>query len=184
MVIDGLTRVTDRAMWVSVDSPMCALRTMALPLAASMVGSERTTQERTRETRYVNVNAAIYVDNHIKEGEGDANMMKPGASIISIAPVTGWYAVYAVKPEENANNPVWTSPLALWALVQEETCRRVVGLDCTLAFCDQGDNFLGYLAPGEDPNAWKDDAVKFLQGRMPRRPFRSPLACRHPGQHP
>ncbi|MBY0248934.1 MAG: hypothetical protein K2Q17_14825, partial [Nitrospiraceae bacterium] len=58
---------------------------------------------------------------------------------------------------------VWVAPLACWALVQQETVRYVVGLDCTLSFCDQGDNFLGYLAPGMKPDMWKEKALRNLR---------------------
>lgn len=88
---------------------------------------------------------------------------KPQRTIVQIIAAEGWQAVYAIKPETNQNQPVWVSPLACWALVQEETNRYVVGLDCTLAFCNQGDNFLGYLAPGENPRKWEDAAVRNLQ---------------------
>ena len=88
---------------------------------------------------------------------------KPQRTIVQIIAAEGWQAVYAIKPETNQNQPVWVSPLACWALVQEETNRYVVGLDCTLAFCNQGDNFLGYLAPGEKPKKWEDAAIRNLQ---------------------
>ena len=83
--------------------------------------------------------------------------------ILQIIPADGWHAVYAICPDRNKNNPVWVAPLACWALVQQETVRYVVGLDCTLSFCDQGDNFLGYLAPGMKPDMWKEKALRNLQ---------------------
>lgn len=83
--------------------------------------------------------------------------------IIQIIPASGWHAVYAIRPERNQNNPVWVSPLACWALVQQEQVRYVVGLDSTLSFCDQGDNFLGYLAPGMTSDTWKEKALRNLQ---------------------
>ena len=89
--------------------------------------------------------------------------VKPERTIVQIIAAEGWQAVYAIKPETNRNQPVWVSPLACWALVQEETKRYVVGLDCTLSFCDQGDNFLGYLAPGEKPRRWEAATIKNLQ---------------------
>ena len=111
-------------------------------------------------------------------------MTKSDRLIIDIAPVIGWYAVYAIRPEENKNNPVWIAPLALWALVEEDTRRYVVGLDCTLDFCDQGDNFLGYLAPGEKPEAWKEEALRFLHGKASTGPWGNRRsASRRPGQH-
>jgi len=47
--------------------------------------------------------------------------------------------------------------------VQQEKVRSVVGLDSTLSFCDQGDNFLGYLSPGEPPDSWRAIALQYLQ---------------------
>lgn len=83
--------------------------------------------------------------------------------IIQITPADGWQAVYAIQPDRNKNNPVWIAPLACWALVQQEKVRSVVGLDSTLSFCDQGDNFLGYLSPGEQPDAWREKALQYLE---------------------
>lgn len=83
--------------------------------------------------------------------------------IIQITPADGWQAVYAIQPNRNKNNPVWIAPLACWALVQQEKMRSVVGLDSTLSFCDQGDNFLGYLSPGEPPDAWRTKALQYLE---------------------
>jgi hypothetical protein len=83
--------------------------------------------------------------------------------ILQIIPSDGWNALYAIRPERQKKNPVWVAPLACWALVQQEMVRYVVGLDCTLSFCDQGDNFLGYLAPGMKPDMWKEKALRNLQ---------------------
>ena len=83
--------------------------------------------------------------------------------ILQIIPVDGWNALYAVRPEGPKNNPVWIAPLACWALVHDGNNRCVVGLDCTLSFCDQGDNFLGYLAPGLKSDTWKERALRNLQ---------------------
>ena len=88
---------------------------------------------------------------------------KPQRTIMQIIAAEGWKAVYAIRPETNRHNPVWVSPLACWALVQEDTRRYVVGLDWTVSFCDQGDNFLGYLAPGEKPKKWEEAAISNLQ---------------------
>ena len=88
---------------------------------------------------------------------------KPQRTIVQIIAADGWQAVYAIRPETNRHNPVWVSPLACWALVQEGTSRYVVGLECTLSFCDQGDNFLGYLAPGENPKKLENAAIRNLQ---------------------
>lgn len=89
--------------------------------------------------------------------------------IIQITPANGWQAVYAIQPHRNKNNPVWIAPLACWALVQQEKGRSVVGLDSTLSFCDQGDNFLGYLSPGERPDAWREKALQYLKQPDPHR---------------
>ncbi|MCS6329239.1 MAG: hypothetical protein H8K06_19460 [Nitrospira sp.] len=89
--------------------------------------------------------------------------MQPERKILQIIPANGWNALYAIRPKENKNDPVWVSPLACWALVQQENVRYVVGLDCTLSFCDQGDNFLGYLAPGMPSDTWKEQALRNLQ---------------------
>lgn len=83
--------------------------------------------------------------------------------ILQIIPADGWNAVYAIRPDRNKNNPVWLAPLACWALVEQERARLVVGLDPTLSFCDQGDNFLGYLAPGKKADTWKEKALHYLQ---------------------
>ncbi len=83
--------------------------------------------------------------------------------IIQITPADGWNAVYAIRPDCNKDNPVRIAPLACWALVRQERARSVVGLDATLSFCDQGDNFLGYLSPGEEPDAWKEKALQYLR---------------------
>jgi hypothetical protein len=83
--------------------------------------------------------------------------------ILQIISADGWNAVYAIRPDSNKNNPVWIAPLACWALVQQERARLVVGLDSTLSFCDQGDNFLGYLAPGGKADTWKEKALHYLQ---------------------
>ena len=90
-------------------------------------------------------------------------IMQSERKILQITPANGWNALYAIRPEENKNDPVWVSPLACWALVHEEKVRYVVGLDCTLSFCDQGDNFLGYLAPGMKSDMWKEKALRNLQ---------------------
>jgi hypothetical protein len=89
--------------------------------------------------------------------------MRSERKIIQIVPANGWNAVYAIRPEENKNNPVWVSPLACWALVQEGAHRYVVGLDRTLSFCEVGDNFLGYLPPSGNPAEWKEEALRNLQ---------------------
>ncbi len=89
--------------------------------------------------------------------------MKTPRRILQIISANGWNALYAIRPEENKNNPVWVTPLACWALVQEEEVQYVVGLDLTLSFCDQGDNFLGYLAPGMKSDIWKEKALQNLQ---------------------
>ncbi len=89
--------------------------------------------------------------------------MRLQRKIIQIIPAHGWNAVYAVRPEQNKNDPVWVSALACWALVQEGADRYVVGLDLTLSFCDSGDNFLGYLPPGQEPAEWKEKALRNLQ---------------------
>ncbi len=82
--------------------------------------------------------------------------------ILQIISAAGWHAVFAIRPEENHNNPVWAAPLSCWALVEQGDLRYVVGLDWTLSFCDQGDNFLGYLAPGLKSEAWKERALSNL----------------------
>lgn len=89
--------------------------------------------------------------------------MRSGRRIIQIIPAKGWNALYAIRPERNKGNPVFMSPLACWALVEESAQRYVVGLDRTLSFCDAGDNFLGYLPPGESTAVWKDDALRNLR---------------------
>jgi hypothetical protein len=94
-----------------------------------------------------------------REGE---RREKPQREIMQIISAEGWQALYAIRPEENKNNPVLASPLACWALVQEKRNRAVVGLDRTLSFCDQGDNFLGYLAPGEKAKKWTEEAIRYL----------------------
>ena len=90
-------------------------------------------------------------------------IMQSERKILQITPANGWNALYAIRPEENKNDPVWVSPLACWALVQQENVRYVVGLDSTLSFCDQGDNFLGYLAPGMQSDTWKEKALRYLR---------------------
>ena len=82
-------------------------------------------------------------------------IMQSERKILQITPANGWNALYAIRPEENKNDPVWVSPLACWALVQQ--------LDSTLSFCDQGDNFLGYLAPGMQSDTWKEKALRYLR---------------------
>src|SRR5687767_6997552 len=84
-------------------------------------------------------------------------------NILQIISADGWNALYAIRPDRNHNNPVWVSPLVCWALVQEDTYRYVVGLDRTLSYCEAGDNFLGYLAPGEDPKRWDEEARRYLR---------------------
>lgn len=100
--------------------------------------------------------------------------MRTERQIVQIVSANGWNAVYAIRPEENKNNPVWVSPLACWALVQEGARRHVVGVDRTLSFCDAGDNFLGYLPPGENPEGWKEEALRNLRDpkgpQSPKRP--------------
>jgi len=99
---------------------------------------------------------------NFSQGPGEKTV-KPERTILQIVAAHEWHAVYAVRPEGNNNNPVWVSPLACWALVQQGKNRYVVGLDCTLSFCDQGDNFLGYLAPGEKSSCWEEEAVRNFQ---------------------
>jgi hypothetical protein len=41
--------------------------------------------------------------------------------------------------------------------------RYVVGIDSTLSFCDQCNNFLGYAPPGKICTTWKDKALAFLR---------------------
>lgn len=83
--------------------------------------------------------------------------------ILQIIAAEGWSAVYAIRPDRNDGDPVWLSRLACWALVQHEESRYVVGIDSTLSFCDQGDNFLGYAPPGNICQTWKDKAGAFLE---------------------
>jgi len=83
--------------------------------------------------------------------------------IIQIVPVHGWSAVYAIRPDRNDGDPVWIGRLACWALVQQGQDRYVVGIDSTLSFCDQGDNFLGYAPPGKICTTWTDKARSFLE---------------------
>jgi hypothetical protein len=82
--------------------------------------------------------------------------------IVQIIPVQGWNALYAIRPDRNNGDPVCVCPLACWALVQQGKDRYVVGLDSTLSFCDQGDNFLGYAPPGKIAKSWRDEALAFL----------------------
>lgn len=89
--------------------------------------------------------------------------MKLKRKIIQIIPANGWSAVYAIRPDQNRNNPVWVSALACWALVEEDADQYVVGLENTLSFCDRGDNFLGYLPPSGNPAEWKEEALRNLQ---------------------
>lgn len=89
--------------------------------------------------------------------------MNSEGNIVQIIPANGWHAVYAIRPERNKNNPVWVAPLACWALVEEGAHRYVVGLDLTLSFCEAGDNFLGYLPPGENPRGLKEEALRNLR---------------------
>ncbi len=89
--------------------------------------------------------------------------------IIQIVPANGWQAVYAIRPEQNRGNPVWVSALPLWALVEEGDRQFVIGLDSTLEFCDQGDNFLGYLSPGEALSPWSEKAERYLMNPSPRK---------------
>jgi len=102
--------------------------------------------------------------------------MRAPRVIIQIIPANGWHAVYSIRPERNKNNPVWVSPLACWALVQQENVRYVVGLDSTLSFCDQGDNFLGYLAPGTKSDTWEDKALRNLQNPKEKWGYRMSLS--------
>lgn len=97
--------------------------------------------------------------------------MRAECKIIQIVSAKGWSAVYAIRPEQNKNDPVYASPLACWALVDEGAHRYVVGLDRTLSFCDAGDNFLGYLSPGESSEEWKEEALRYLYD--PKGPIRS-----------
>jgi hypothetical protein len=90
----------------------------------------------------------------------------PDRWILQIVLATGWQAVYAIRPECNDGRAVCVTPLACWALVQHEAVRSVVGLDSTMSFCDQGDNFLGYLGPGEDRMQWEQAARLYLQGEV------------------
>lgn len=83
--------------------------------------------------------------------------------ILQIIPADGWKAAYAIRPGHNKNNPVWVDPLACWALVHEEDVRFTVGLDSTLSFCDQGDNFLGYVSPDEQLDRWREKALQYLK---------------------
>lgn len=89
--------------------------------------------------------------------------MRPERKIVQIIPANGWNAVYAIRPESNKGNPVWISPLACWALVQERAHRYVTGIDRTMSFCEAGDNFLGYSPPSENPTEWKDEALRNLR---------------------
>ena len=86
--------------------------------------------------------------------------------IVQIVPSNGWQAMYAFRPERNAGSSVWRSPVACWALVQHDATRSVVGLDSNLSFCDAGDNFLGYLGPGEDAAQWEEAARRTLCGEV------------------
>lgn len=86
--------------------------------------------------------------------------------IMQITAANGWQAVYAFRPERHAGSAVWLSSVACWALVQHDAGRSVVGLDCSLSFCDAGDNFLGYLGPGEDATQWEEAARRNLCGEI------------------
>jgi hypothetical protein len=100
--------------------------------------------------------------------------MNDERNIVQIIPANGWSAVYAIRPDRNYNDPVWVSPLACWALVQEGTDHYVIGLDRTLSLCEAGDNFLGYLAPGENSKGWEEAALRNL-----RDPGRNTVRKRH-----
>lgn len=91
--------------------------------------------------------------------------------ILQIISADGWHAVYAIRPDRNEDNPVWIAPLMCWALVQQDKGRFVVGLDSTLSFCDQGDNFLGYLAPGGKADTWKETALHYMNNPKKRMPY-------------
>ena len=62
--------------------------------------------------------------------------------IIQIIPAPDWYALYEEEGEE-----YWT-PLACWALVDEDGETRVVGLEAgeRVVFCEENPNFKGYIS--------------------------------------
>jgi hypothetical protein len=95
--------------------------------------------------------------------------------IVQIIPANGWNAVYAIRPDRNNNDPVWISQLACWALVQEEQTRYVVGIDSTLSFCDQGDNFLGYSASEMRCDTWKEQAIDYLRNPNRKKKWRQAI---------
>jgi hypothetical protein len=94
--------------------------------------------------------------------------------ILQIIPADGWLVAYEVdgKPE------AW--PLACWALVEEVGKGGVLhtsvsGVDMTgggdagIDVCDETGNFLGYLAPGQSPDYYAEDALARRRGREERK---------------
>jgi len=66
--------------------------------------------------------------------------------ILSITSASGWHARY--KQEDGSTH---LSPIACWALIEEQDGERyVVGLDGPeyLDFCDENSNFDGYIFGG------------------------------------
>lgn len=70
-----------------------------------------------------------------------------GRTILTIIPATGWMTVFRDK----ASGKLLTSPLACWALVEEDDDRWVVGMENAGEQIDFSEyaNHVGYLGPGE-----------------------------------
>jgi hypothetical protein len=90
--------------------------------------------------------------------------------IIQIMPAEGWRALYFHRGD--AGEVVFEEePLVCWALMEEstenidETVRSVEGLsaDSWVETVEHVSNFLAYLAPGESPEKFHDEAERRLR---------------------
>ena len=90
------------------------------------------------------------------------------AKIVQITPAnSGWRALHVARGD-NGKVELIAAPLACWALLEEEdygeTYRFVEGYDATESVerCEESGGFVRYLSPGEDPEAYHEEAEKQL----------------------
>jgi hypothetical protein len=85
--------------------------------------------------------------------------------IIQIMPAEGWRGLWVGEsPEDMAE--LLVEPLVGWALMKnEEGFTSVVGLSAydTVTPCHEDYNFVLYIAPGKDPENYREEARRKLR---------------------
>lgn len=117
-------------------------------------------------------------------------MSECSVEIRQILPAQGWRAVYAATlTSDPTDRPLFTSPLMGWALIEHMGCckttptfaancrEEIVGLetsDIGVTNVEDSGNWIGYLAPGEQPYPWMvveaEEQLQKAAEREARRP--------------